>query len=91
LNDEDASRLQGVLSTPRFARFIDKTSPVFDILLTLKPSIAIFGPTERSLMYTDQQARMLKVNSLNELEYFDLLQLLKDQASLPKHFMTDDY
>jgi len=42
-------------------------------------------------MYTDQPSRVLTVNSLNELEYFDLLQLLKDQASLPKHFKIDDY
>jgi hypothetical protein len=68
LSDTHVSRLQGVLQTPKFARFIDKTSPVYDILLTMKASK--IGTSEREVMY-------LNTCLTDELSYNNLLRMLK--------------
>lgn len=53
VNDEIA-QIYGVLVTPRFFRFIDKSFPTYDILLSLKPDFKEINEIpERIQLYSD--------------------------------------
>ena len=39
VKNDEVTQLHGVLVTPRFNRFIDKSLPTYDILMSLKPDL----------------------------------------------------
>jgi hypothetical protein len=75
--------LRSVLLTPRFASFIDRSTPLYDILLSLHSNEVL--PNERSVMYSDFSTNSITgtFESLNTLEF---VSLLRGKSPLPARF-----